>query len=90
MAGWEQGDLHSVDVAFLTEGQKNFPAVPGQPRLHQAGCPFRDNNLAMRRDVIAMRVRNKCKILGLPRVEPEILSRQKHAVVVSDIDHAEI
>jgi len=44
----------------------------------------------MRRDVIAMRVRNECEILGFPWVEPEILSRQKHAAVVSDIDHAEI
>lgn len=90
MAGWKQCDLHSANISFLTEGQKNFPAFPGQPRLHQTGRPFRNNNLAMRRDVIAMRVRNECEILGLPRIEPEILARQKHAAVVSDIDHAEI
>ena len=90
MAGWKQCNLHSVDVSFLAEGQKNFRALPGQPRLHQARRPFRNDNLAMWRDVIAMRVRNECEILRFPRVKPKVLLRQKHAPFVSDIDHAEI
>ena len=90
MAGGKQCNLHSADILFLTEWQKNFPAFPGQPRLHQTRRPFRNNNLAVRRDVIAMRVRNEREILGLPRVEPEILLRQEHAAFISDIDHAEI
>ena len=90
MAGWEQCDLHPANTSFLTEGQKNFPAFPGQPRLHQAGRLFRNNNLAMWCDVIAMRVRNECEILRLPRVEPEILLRQEDAAVISDTDHGEI
>ena len=90
MAGREQCDLHSADISFLTERQKNFPAFPGQPRLHQTRRPFRNNNLAVRRDVIAMRVRNECEILRFPRVKPKMLLRQKHAPFISDIDHTEI
>ena len=90
MAGWKQCNLHSVDVSFLAEGQKNFRAFPGQPRLHQARRPSRNDNLAVWRDVIAMRVRNESEILGLPRVEPKILLWQQNAALISDIDHTEI
>lgn len=90
MAGGKQCDVHSANVRFLTERQKNFSAFPGQPRLHQPRRPFRNNNLAVRRDVIAVRVGNECEILGLPWVEPQILLRQEHASFISDIDHIEI
>jgi hypothetical protein len=44
----------------------------------------------MRCDVIAMGMRNESEILGLPWVEPEILLRQKNAMLVSNVDHIEI
>ena len=90
MASREQCDLHSADVCFPTEWQKNFNAFAGQPRLHQTCRPFRNNNLAVRRDVIAMRVRNECEILRFPRIKPKILLRQKHSALVLDINHAKI
>jgi hypothetical protein len=52
--------------------------------------PFRNDDFAVRRDVIAMSVRNECEILRFPWVEPTILLRQKDAAFVVDIDHAEI
>jgi len=44
----------------------------------------------MRCNVIAVRVRNESKILGLPGIEPKILLWQKDATLIADIDHTEI
>ena len=90
MAGWKQGDLHSPDIRFLAERQDKFLAASRQARAHQTRGAFRNDNLAMRCNVIAMGVRNEGEILCLPRVEPEILLRQKDTALVSDIDHTEI
>ena len=90
MTGWKQGDLHSPDIVFLAEWQDNFLAFSRQPRSHQARGPFRDDNLTMRCNVIDVCVRNESELLGFPRVEPEILLRQKNAALVSNIDHTGI
>ena len=44
----------------------------------------------MRRDVIAVRVRNKSERLRIPGIEPEILFRQINAALVPNFDHAGI
>ena len=89
MAGWEQRDRHSANSSLLAEGQKNFPAFPRQPCLHQAGRPFRNNNLAMRRDVIAVRVRHERESLRIPWVQPKFLFRQINPAFVTHLNHDE-
>jgi len=44
----------------------------------------------MRRDVIAMGVRNKSETFRVPRIEPEIVHGQINAALVSDFDHERI
>ena len=90
MTGRKQRHLHAPDVLFLAEWQDDFVTFSWEPRLHQTRGSFRDDDFTMRRDVIAMGVRNESEILGFPRVEPEILLRQKNATLVSNIDHTEI
>jgi len=40
--------------------------------------------------VIAMGMRNECEGLRIPRIQPKILSGQKDAALVLNIDHSEI
>lgn len=44
----------------------------------------------MRCDVVAVRVRYEREGFRVPRVEPQILPRQIHAALVSNIDHTKI
>ena len=53
-----------------------FASFSRHPRLHQTRGSFRDDDLLVRRDVIAVRVRNKGKRFRVPGVEPQILFRQ--------------
>jgi hypothetical protein len=43
----------------------------------------------MRRDVIAVRVRDERERLGVPRVEPDLFVRQINAALISDFNHSE-
>src|SRR5437899_6467117 len=87
MTGRKQRHLHAPDSLFLAEWQDDFLTFSWEPRLHQTRGSFRDDDFTMRRDVIAMGVRNKSEIFGLPGIEPETLLRQKNTALVSDIDH---
>src|SRR5205809_8119851 len=44
----------------------------------------------MRRDVIAVGVRDKRKGFPVPRVEPKILARQEDTAVVTHVDHQKL
>jgi len=44
----------------------------------------------MRRNVVAVRVRNKGEVLCIPGVEPEILLRQINTALITNVDHPEI
>ena len=44
----------------------------------------------MRRDVIAVGMRNKRKRLPVPGIKPKFFVRQIYATVVTNVDHAKI
>ena len=41
----------------------------------------------MRRDVITVRMRDECKWLSIPGIEPKIFERQIDAAIVTNFDH---
>ena len=65
-----------------------FYACRRQTRLHQPSGALRHDDLIMWRDVVAMRVRDECETLGVPRVEPQVLVRQVNAALILN-DHGE-
>ena len=90
MTGWEKSDLEAANLRGLTKRQNDFGAIAGKTRLDQSGRAFRNNDLLMRCDVIAMGMRNKCEGFWIPRIQPNILRWQKDAPLVLNIDHSEI
>ena len=81
------GDVESANGLFLAEVQNVFATLARHPGLHQARRPFRDDDLVMRRDMIAVRVRDEGKRLRIPGVEPDVFVRQINAAFVSHFDH---
>ena len=72
---------------FFTEWKNVFGAMTRHPVLEQTRRPFGNNNLLVRRYVIAMRVRNKSEALRVPWVQPQILPRQMNAAFVTNFNH---
>ena len=64
-----------------------FVAFAGQARLHQTRGALGDDDLVVRSDVIAVRVRDESERLRVPRIEPDVLVRQINAALVLDRDH---
>ena len=79
-----------MHAPLLAERQDVFGARTGHSRLEQTRSALGKNDLVVRRDVIAVRVRNKSEPLRLPRIEPQVVRRQINAVVVADFDHRQI
>ena len=65
-------------------------SFPRQASPHQTRGPLRNNDLIVRGDVIAMRVRDEGEALRVPRVEPQVLLRQVNTAGITDIDHRKI
>jgi len=61
------------DAALLAEWQQVFDPGARHPRLHQSRGTLGQNYFFMRRDVIAVGVRNKREALRLPWIEPKIV-----------------
>ena len=59
MTGRQERDIESAHGSRLAESKNVLVALSRQPRLHQTRGAFRDNDLVMRRDVVAVCVRNK-------------------------------
>jgi hypothetical protein len=78
-----------VDTALLAEWQQMFDPGARHPRLHQSRGTLGQNYFFVRRDMIAMRVRNKREMLWLPRIEPQILRGKINSAVVAHLDHSE-
>ena len=74
----------------FAERQDVLVAFARQARLHQARGALGDDDFLVRRDVIAVRVRNEGEALRVPRIEPQILRGQINAALVTNIDHARI
>src|SRR5215470_2529761 len=76
--------MHS---SFFTKWQDVFCAMTGQPASKQTRCPFGDDDLLVRRYVVAVRVRNESKALGVPRIQPQVLLRQIDPSLVTNVNH---
>ncbi len=87
MAGWEQRYIDIVHASLLAERQDVFGAHAGHSRLQQARGALRKNDLFMRRDVIAMRVRYKSESLWLPGIEPQVVRVKMNSALVPDFEH---
>ena len=66
-----------------------FDARTRQSDPHQACRALRNDYLLVRRDVVTVRVGNKCETFCVPWVQPEILLRQVNTALVANFDHAE-
>src|SRR5207244_11542573 len=76
MPGRQERNIEIVDVPFFTERQHMLGSFCRQPRLHKSNGALGDDDLRVRRDVVAMLVRHERERLRLPWVEPEMLLRQ--------------
>jgi len=87
MTSRQQCDIDIADRALLAKGQDMLVAFAGQARLHQPRGPLRNDDLLMRRNVIAVRVRHESERLRFPWIEPQILRGQVNASLVLHLDH---
>jgi hypothetical protein len=58
-----------------------------QTRLHEARGSFGHDDLVMRGDVIAVRVRDEGKAFRFPRIEPQVVLGKVNAARILDLDH---
>ncbi len=56
MTGGVERDLVAPHLLLAPEGQDDFVAFSRHARLQQPRCPLRENDLAMRGNMIAVRV----------------------------------
>jgi hypothetical protein len=71
------------------EREDMLDAATGQARLQEASGPLGQDNFVMRRDVVAVSVRNEGETLWFRRIEPEILGGKINAARVANFDHCE-
>jgi hypothetical protein len=76
-----------VDPSLFAERENVFGPRARHSRLEQTRGALGKNHFFVRRDVIAVRVRDKSEPLRLPRIEPQVVSREINSVVVADFDH---
>ncbi len=88
MAGGEERDVETPHARRLAERKDVFVAFPREAGLHEAGGALGDDDLVVRRDVVAVRVRDERERFGIPGIEPDVFVRQKNAAPVVHPDHA--
>jgi len=87
MTGGQERYIGIVNASLLAERQDVFDASAGHSRLQQTRGTLRKNDLFVRRDVIAMRVRDESEALGFPGIEPQVLRREANSALVTNFDH---
>ncbi len=60
---------------------------PGMRACIKRAVPFGEDDLAVRRNVIAVRVRNEGEWPGVEWIEPQILRRQVNTALVTNFNH---
>ena len=75
VTGRKQRNRDIVHGVLFAERQHVLVSLTGHSRLHQAGGPLRHDDFGMRRDVIAMSMRDEREPFRLPGIEPQILRR---------------
>jgi hypothetical protein len=76
-----------MHASFFTKWQNVFGAMTRHAVLKQTRRPLGNDNLLVRRYMVAMRVRNESEALCIPRVQPQILFRQVNAALVPNLNH---
>jgi hypothetical protein len=66
-----------------------FRSVTWQPVLEQTRCPLGNNDLLVRRYVVAVGVRNESKAFCVPGIQPQIWLRQVKPAFVMNFNHSE-
>src|ERR1700720_825981 len=79
--------MEIAHASLFAERQDVFGATARHPRLQQTRSALGKNDLFVRRDVIAVCVRDKGEALRLPGIEPQVVDREIHSVVVAYFDH---
>ena len=87
VTGGQERYIGIVNASLLAERQDVFDASAGHSRLQQTRGTLRKNDLFVRRDVIAMRVRDESEALGFPGIEPQVLRREVNSALVTNLDH---
>ena len=90
MPGRYQHYLDAADRSSFPKWQWMLDARARQTDTHQARGALGNDHLLVRRDVVTVRVGNERETFSVPRVQPEIPSRQVNTALVANLDHAEI
>ncbi len=87
MAGRQKRYGKSANQGRYAERKHMFVTLARQARLHEARGPFRDDNLIVRRDMVAVRMRDEGERLRLPWIKPDVFVRQINAPLVLHRKH---
>jgi hypothetical protein len=87
VSGGQQRNTDAMHGSFTTEWQNVFDAMTWQPTLKQTCCRLGNDNLLVRRNVVAVRVRNKSQTPCVPRIQPKVLFWQENAAFVANFNH---
>src|SRR5438270_9326294 len=79
-----------MDAALFTEWQDVFDSRPRHSRLEQTRGALGKNHFLVRRDVVAVGMRNESEPLRLPGIEPQIVRGKENPVIVAHIEHWQI
>src|ERR1043166_3762765 len=90
MARRQKHSLETMYDEILPKREHVFNSFTGKPRLQDARGALGNDNLLMGRDMIAVRVRDKCKGLRIPRIEPQILPGQIDTPLIPNFNHEKI
>ncbi len=88
VAGREKRHLQAGPGPRFAESQDMLAALARQPCLHQARGSLGNDDLAVGRDMVAVRVRDKGEFPGVPWIQPEIMFREMNAPLKPNVDHA--
>jgi hypothetical protein len=83
----QQGKTKIMDSPLFAERKGVLDPRSRHPRLHQSCGAFGENDLFVRRDVVAMRMGNEGEPFGFPRVQPEIGRGKMNATIIAHLDH---
>jgi len=79
-----------VDAAAFAERQNVFVPFSRHAGLHQSRRSLGNNYFLVRRNVIAMGMRNEGEPLRIPGIKPQIQFGQINTARVSNVDHDKI
>lgn len=87
VAGRQQRKIDIVHTMFLAKTQNVLAPATGHARMQESGCAWRNDDLIMRRDVVAVRMGNEGETFAIPRIEPKVILRQVNTALVTNIYH---